>query len=96
MSDGHFFHDLIEGIVIWEDSDTTRDAPIKVPVEATPENLELHHAPVDEQMIDAAPAHDVVASADANIVEAHGVADDGHAADASPAHQTNDEGTASA
>lgn len=93
MSDGHFFHDLIEGIVIWEDSDTTRDAPIKVPVEATPENFEQHHAPVDEHMIDAAPSHDVVASTDATNLDPHGAVGEGHAADASPAH---DDGSASA
>lgn len=79
MSDpgGAFFHDLIEGVVIWEDSDDKPSDAITVPAEAQ----ELHPVPaeqdhsVDTHMIDVAPSDHLLA--DAPVIEAHHADDAG-------------------
>jgi hypothetical protein len=58
MSDpgGHFFHDLIEGVVIWEDGAKTTATPIEVPAEA--ESIsEGHVGHHDADALQDAPEH---------------------------------------
>ncbi len=92
MSDpgGAFFHDLIEGVVIWEDDGDVPNDVVKVPAEA--QQLETAPPPHDAQEgheIDLAPSDHLIA--DAHVVEAHHDADSAgdatdHAAGADHAH----------
>jgi hypothetical protein len=68
MSDGHFFHDMVEGIIIWEGGDDVQTAPS---INAVPEAEVLHdtdpadqgingdHAPIDASGVEL--HHDTVA-----------------------------------
>ncbi|MEP6692446.1 MAG: hypothetical protein ABJD07_14900 [Gemmatimonadaceae bacterium] len=71
--DGHFFHDLIEGVIIWEDSDDIpKNAPISTPLEAQPDSS--HHATHDalpEGALDL--PHDAPGLAPIDHVEVHHV-----------------------
>lgn len=100
---GHFFHDMIEGVVIWEDgAKGAGSAPIDVPAEAGP--LPETHAGHDH--IDALPdSHDhtlpdvdvyVAHAGENNSMVAADHSHDGTVADTAPPTDVSHDGDASA
>lgn len=59
MSDGHFWHDMIEGVVIWESDEPTPAGETHAPIEAESLHVDVQHASpsesADVHLIDAAP-----------------------------------------
>ena len=97
MSDpNHFFHDLIEGVVIWEDGAAPPTTP-PIDVQAEASSLEAHHH--DDAHPDASDpghvfdAHALPADTGAAATE-H--ASDAHATEVASADVTHDADTTSA
>jgi len=95
MSDpNHFFHDMIEGVVIWEDSAASPSTP-PIDVQAEASSLEAHHH--DDAHGDANDsAHDVhVFPVDTGAAATeHG--SDAHATDVASADVSHDADTTTA
>ena len=96
MSDpNHFFHDMIEGVIIWEDGAAAPTTP-PIDVQAEASSLEVHHHddPHDGQDSDhVIDAHAFPADTGAAATE-HG--SDAHATEVASIDAVHDTDTASA
>ncbi len=81
---GHFWAPFIEHVIIWEDSDEKGPAPIRTPIEATPEDF---HPVQHQDEHPPAEWHDTVALADT----AQG--GDAHHVEAAPVDHSTDHAT---
>ena len=94
MSDpNHFFHDMIEGVVIWQDTKDASSPPIEVPAEAAslPDGHVDHHLDAQDAH-EHPPAFDVQASHVEDTGAAAEHASDAHATEVASADVTHDDG----